>query len=87
MVRFKFTSAVEKFVVVFRSGDELMFAEIKNFPTEKDLWEADILFNPDLRRYIVMVVTADNYSCRHSALTGEECNIILRNVRDTYFKS
>lgn len=83
---FKFTSAVEKFVVVFRTEDELMFAEIRNFPTEKELWEAQLLFNPDIRSYIVMIVTADSHVCHHPQLTNEECDIILHNVRKTYFK-
>lgn len=86
MPGFKFTSAAEKFVVVFRTENELMFAEIRNFPIEKELWEVNILFNPGIKSYIVMIVTADNYVCHHPQLTGEECNIILNNVRKTYFK-
>ena len=84
--KFKFTSAVEKFVVVFMAEDELMFAEIRNFPTEKELWEAEILFNPDLRNYIVMIVTADDYTWNRSKLTEEESNTILQEIRGTYFK-
>lgn len=84
--RFKFTSAVEKFVVVFKTEDELMFAEIRNFPTEKELWEAEILFNPDLRNYIVMIVTAEDHVLDSSQLTKEQSNIILQEVRKTYFK-
>ena len=83
--KFKFTSVVEKFVVVFLAEDELMFAEIRNFPTEKELWEADILFNPDLRGYIVMIVTADDYTWNRLKLTEEESNNILYEVRKTHF--
>ena len=86
MVKFKFTSAVEKFVVIFMEEDELMFAEIRNFPIEKELWEAEILFNPDLRSYIVGIVTADDYTWNRSRLTEEESSVILHEVRKTYFK-
>ena len=84
--KFKVTSAVEKFVVVFMAEDELMFAEIRNFPTEKELWEADILFSPDLKGYIVMIVTAEDYTWNHSKITEEESRSILHEVRKTYFK-
>ena len=84
--KFKFTSKVEKFVVVFMAEDELMFAEIRNFPTEKELWEAEILFNPDLKKYIVMIVTAEDYTWNRFKLTEEEKDTILYEVRKTYFK-
>ena len=84
--KFKFTSVVEKFVVVFMTEDELMFAEIRNFPTEKELWEVEILFNPDLRSYIVMIVTAEDHTWNRSKLTEEESNTILYDIRKTYFK-
>lgn len=84
--RFKFTSAVEKFVVVFMVEDELMFAEIRNFSTEKELWEAEILFNPDLRNYIIMIVTEGDHVWDSSQLTKEQSDIILQDVREKYFK-
>ncbi len=84
--RFKFSSAVEKFVVVFMVEDELMFAEIRNFPTEKELWEAEILFNPDLRHYIVMMITEEDHVWDSRQLTKEQSNTILQDVRKIYFK-
>lgn len=86
MPRFEFTSAVEKFVVVFMIEDDLMFAEIRNFPTEKELWEADILFNPEFRDYIVMIITEEDYVWDRSKLTKEKSDIILQDVRKIYFK-
>lgn len=84
--KFKFTSAVEKFVVVFMIEDELMFAEIRNFPTEKELWEAEILFNPDLINNIVVIATEEDFTWDKSKLTKEQRDIILQDVRSTYFK-
>ncbi len=84
--KFKFTSAVEKFVVVFMIEDELMFAEIRNFPTEKDLWEAEILFNSELINNIVIIATEEDFTWDKSKLTKEQRDIILQDVRNTYFK-
>ena len=83
--KFKFTSSVEKFVVVFMVEDELMFAEIRNFPTEKDLWEAEILFNPELINNIVLIVTEGDYTWDKSKLTKEHRDTILQSTRKTYF--
>ena len=84
--KFKFTSAVEKFVVVFMVEDELMFAEIRNFPTEKELWEAEILFNPYLINNIVVIATEEDFTWDKSKITKEQRDIILQDVRNTYFK-
>lgn len=84
--KFQFTSAVEKFVVVFMVEDELMFAEIRNFPTDKELWEAEILFNPDLINNIVVIATEEDFTWDKSKLTKEQRDIILQDVRNTYFK-
>ena len=84
--RFVFSSAVEKFVVVFRVEDELMFAEIRNFPTEKDLWEAEILFNPELTKYMIMIITRDDSTFDPNKVTKEQSLIILQQVRNMYFK-
>ena len=84
--KFKFTSTVEKFVVVFMVEDELMFAEIRNFPMEKELWEAEILFNPELINNIVVIATEEDFTWDKSKITKEQRDIILQDVRNTYFK-
>ena len=64
-----------------------MFAEIQNFSTEKELWGADILFSPDLKGYIVMIVTAEDYTWNHSKITEEESRSILMRTERYILKN